>query len=46
LIGNHSADTADIMYAFPRVTAPSEGDRRTVEVLYHTMPTIAPRPRR
>ena len=45
LIGLHSADTADIMYAFPRVTTPSDGDRRTVEVLYHTAPTIAPRPR-
>ncbi len=40
----HSPDTADLMHANPRVTVPSDGDRRTVEVLYHTEPTIAPRP--
>lgn len=40
----HSPDSADLMYANPRVTGPSERDRRTVEVLYHTEPTIAPRP--
>jgi hypothetical protein len=40
----HSPDTADLMHATPRVPGPSEGDRRTVEVLYHTEPTIAPRP--
>jgi hypothetical protein len=40
----HSPDTLDLMHANPRVAAPSERDRRTVEVLYHTAPTIAPRP--
>ena len=41
---NHSPDTLDIMFPNPRVAAPSDGDRRTVEVLYHTAPTIRPRP--
>lgn len=40
----HSPDSTDLMYGTPRVTAPSDGDRRTVEVLYHTAPTIFPRP--
>ena len=40
----HSPDTADLMHPSPRVRRPSDGDRRTVEVLYHTDPTIAPRP--
>jgi len=39
----HSPDTADLMHANPRVAVPSDGDRRTVEVLYHTEPTLAPR---
>lgn len=43
-IFQHSPDTADLMYASPRVPRPSDGDRRTIEVLYHTEPTIAPRP--
>lgn len=40
----HSPDTADLMHANPRVPLPSDRDRRTVEVLYHTQPTIGPRP--
>ena len=40
----HSADTADLMHPNPRLSQPSEGDRRTVEVLYHTEATITPRP--
>jgi predicted Zn-dependent protease len=38
----HSPDTTDLMHSSPRVRAPS--DRRSVEVLYHTEPTIAPKP--
>jgi predicted Zn-dependent protease len=38
-------DTLYIMYFTPLVSAPADGDRRTVEVLYHTTPTIAPPPR-
>ena len=40
----HSSDSADLMYPSPKVAAPSDRDRRTVEVLYHTAPTIFPRP--
>jgi hypothetical protein len=35
----------DIMAATPKVNQPSDGDRRTVEALYHTTPTIGPPPR-
>ena len=38
----HSPDTVDLMHANPRASGPSDGDRRTIEVLYHTEPTIAP----
>jgi predicted Zn-dependent protease len=41
----HSPYTLDIMNAVPVVNWPSAEDRRTVEVLYHTTPTIVPRPR-
>lgn len=34
-----------IMNSPPLVSAPTDNDRRTVEVLYHTPPTIAPPPR-
>jgi predicted Zn-dependent protease len=34
----------DIMAAPPRVNLPSAGDRRTVETLYHTAPTLGPPP--
>ena len=40
----HSPDTTDLMHSSSRARAPSDRDRRTVEVLYHTEPTIAPRP--
>jgi predicted Zn-dependent protease len=35
----------DMMNETPTVTAPSVRDRRTIEVLYHTGPTVAPPPR-
>lgn len=42
---NHSGtNSSDIMYATVLVDAPSDRDRQTVEVLYHTAPTIAPPP--
>ena len=34
-----------VMNATPLVKTPTDNDRRTVEVLYHTPPTIAPPPR-
>lgn len=40
----HSFDQGDIMYAPPEVAEPSVQDRRTVEVLYHTRPTLLPPP--
>ena len=41
----HSPDSlSDIMATPPRVNAPSAGDRRTVETLYHTTPTLGPPP--
>jgi predicted Zn-dependent protease len=40
-----ASDSLFIMNFTPWVTAPADGDRRTVEVLYHTAPTIAPPPR-
>lgn len=39
-----SPDTGDIMHSPPRVASPSERDRNTVAVLYHTPPTILPPP--
>ena len=39
------ADVTDLMYAFPRVYEPGARDRATVEVLYHTVPTVSPAPR-
>jgi predicted Zn-dependent protease len=41
----HSGDSTDVMWAPPLVGAPSERDRETAEVLYHTAPTIRPPPR-
>jgi hypothetical protein len=41
----HSSDPADLMAAQPLTAAPTARDRRTVEVLYHTVPTIGPPPR-
>ena len=40
-----SPDQQDIMYSTVQVSAPSARDRQTVQVLYHTAPTIAPAPR-
>ena len=40
-----ASDSLLIMNFTPWVSAPADGDRRTVEVLYHTPPTIAPPPR-
>jgi hypothetical protein len=37
--------TDDILNETPTVAAPSARDRRTIEVLYHTSPTVAPPPR-
>lgn len=41
----HSPSPTDIMAPNPTVSLPSADDRRTVEVLYHTVPTLAPPPR-
>lgn len=41
----HSPVAGDLMYAAPAVEQPSDRDRVTVEVLYHTPPNIFP-PRR
>lgn len=35
----------DVMYSTVQVAAPSGRDRQTLQVLYHTAPTIAPAPR-
>jgi predicted Zn-dependent protease len=40
----HSAFDEDIMYGSPIVNYPSRFDRRTVELLYHSTPTIGPPP--
>lgn len=39
-IFNHSPYTEDIMYTDPEVELPSARDRRTVEAVYHTPPTL------
>jgi hypothetical protein len=39
----HSSDVSDLMAAQPTVRVPSERDRMTAEVLYHTVPTIGVR---
>lgn len=41
----HSPFSGDIMWATDTAAVPSDSDRRTVEVLYHSTPTIAPFPR-
>jgi predicted Zn-dependent protease len=38
-------DPTDLMHAFPQVYTPGPRDRATVEVLYHTVPTVLPAPR-
>lgn len=40
-----SGNPLDVMYAGAEVAAPSGRDRQTVQVLYHSPPTIAPPPR-
>lgn len=42
---HHSLDTADLMYSSPRHRTLSAADRYTIQVLYHTNPTIGPPPR-
>ena len=39
---DHSMDSTDIMYITPLVPVPSAADRTTIQVLYHTTPTILP----
>jgi predicted Zn-dependent protease len=41
-IFRHSPHPEDIMYANPTVTAPSERDRNTAEILYHTPANVVP----
>jgi len=41
----HSPYVTDIMYSSAPMFQPSAEDRRTVEVLYHTRPTVVPPPR-
>jgi predicted Zn-dependent protease len=38
----HSPAELDLMYASPRVTRPSDDDRQTVDILYHTPRSILP----
>jgi predicted Zn-dependent protease len=39
------ADLTDLMHPFPQVYQPGPRDRTTVEVLYHTVPTVSPEAR-
>jgi predicted Zn-dependent protease len=41
----HSSHPEDIMYGDPMVPKPSERDRNTAEVLYHTPANVSPAPR-
>ncbi|HET8713451.1 MAG TPA: matrixin family metalloprotease [Gemmatimonadales bacterium] len=41
----HSPATTDLMYGIPVTKTPTNRDRNTAQVLYHTAPTIAPPPR-
>ena len=41
-IFQHSPNPDDIMFADPRVEAPSAKDRATIEALYHYPPTLEP----
>jgi len=38
----HSPSPFDIMYQTPTVTLPSNADRWTAQILYHTTPTVVP----
>ena len=42
---SHSPATTDLMYGTPAIERPTERDRNTAQVLYHTLPTIFPPPR-
>ena len=42
---SHSPATTDLMYGTPAIERPTERDRNTAQVLYHTPPTIFPPPR-
>jgi predicted Zn-dependent protease len=41
----HSPATTDLMYGTPSTATPTDRDRNTAQVLYHTPATIAPPPR-
>ncbi len=41
----HSPATTDLMFGTPATATPTNRDRNTAQVLYHTTPTIAPPPR-
>lgn len=41
----HSPANADLMWGTPTTDTPTNRDRNTAQVLYHTAPTIAPPPR-
>ena len=41
----HSPATTDLMYGTPPTAIPTNRDRNTAQVLYHTTPTISPPPR-
>jgi len=40
-----SPDSVDIMYVTPFATFPTQRDRETVQLLYHTVPNLRPAPR-
>jgi hypothetical protein len=42
---SHSPATTDLMYGTPTVETPTERDRNTAQVVYHTPSTIFPPPR-
>jgi len=42
---SHSPATTDLMYGTPAIETPTERDRNTAQVLYHTPATIFPPPR-
>ncbi len=42
---SHSPATTDLMYGTPAVESPTDRDRNTAQVLYHTPPTFFPPPR-
>jgi hypothetical protein len=41
----HSPANTDLMWGTPTTATPTNRDRNTAQVLYHTAPTIAPAPR-